>query len=259
MYDYLIDKYPYMINNIAPDFFIFCEPDTPLYERIGVTPHVMSAALVIGAERAALIDTGCGHGELDELVRQHTRLPVTLLITHGDFDHCGGYAMFEDRYMSRLDDEIVEGGRFAHKDLTDGQVFDLGGVALEAIHVAGHTKGSFCFYDRKNNRLFTGDAVNRLPWLLLDRCNPLHEYRDNLIALRDRLDGEPDIYCGHSYTAFPYSTLNDCITACDEVLSGVRENEYAYFMPFKPGCPILPDVFEHKVNEVRLIYNRKNL
>lgn len=251
----------YLINNVTPRFYVFCEEDTPLYERIGVTPHVISMQLVIGSERAVLIDTGFGKGDLAALVRQYTDLPVSLLITHGDFDHYGGYPMFEDRYMSSLDDELLEkdGNAFSHRDLADGEIFDLGGVELEAIHVAGHTRGSFCFYDRKHGRLFTGDSVNRLPWLLLDRCTPLHEYRDNLIALRRRLDGEPEIYCGHSYCPFPFRTLTDTIVACNEVLEGVKEREYPYFMPFEPGCPILPDAFEHQVNEVRLIYSRNNL
>ena len=251
--------YTYLINNVSPRFYVFCEEATPLYERIGVTPHVISMQLVIGRERAALIDTGYGKGNLMELVRRYTDLPVTLLITHGDLDHYGGYEQFEDRWMRSLDDELIEGAPFAHGNLTDGQIFDLGGVQLEAIHVPGHTKGSFCFYERRNNRLFTGDAVNRLPWLLLERCNPLSVYRDSLLKLRDRLDGEPDVYCGHSYWAFPYRTLTDGITACNEVLDGVTERTYDYFMPFEPGCPILPDAFEHQVNEVRLIYSPDNL
>lgn len=251
--------YTYLINNVSPSLFIFAEEDAPLYERIGVTPHVISMALVIGSERAALIDTGFGKGNLYELVREYTDLPVALLITHGDYDHFGGNALFEDRYMSSLDDELTGDKAFTHKELTDGQVFDLGGIKLEAVAVPGHSRGSFCFYDRKNGRLFTGDAVNRLPWLFLERCTPLKVYRDSLVRLHGMLGGEPDIYCGHSLTVFPYRTLTDSITACDEVLAGNRTNEYPYFMPFEPGCPILPDIFEHQVGGVRLIYNSKNL
>ena len=65
MYEYLKGKYPYMINNIDSAFYIFCEPDSPLYERIGITPHVISMALVIGSERAAL-----NNQELKQELRQ---------------------------------------------------------------------------------------------------------------------------------------------------------------------------------------------
>ncbi len=56
--------------------------------------HLVNAFLVEGKERAALIDTGCGIGNLAQIVRELTDKPLIVLITHGHFDHNGGVFEF---------------------------------------------------------------------------------------------------------------------------------------------------------------------
>ena len=46
--------------------------------------------LAVGDKKAALIDTGCGIGNVLDEVREITDLPVEVLLTHGHLDHCGG-------------------------------------------------------------------------------------------------------------------------------------------------------------------------
>ena len=46
--------------------------------------------LVIGSERAAVIDGGTGIGRLDKLVEELTDKPYFLLLTHTHNDHIGG-------------------------------------------------------------------------------------------------------------------------------------------------------------------------
>ncbi len=58
--------------------------------------HLVNAFLVEGEEKAALIDTGCGIGDLRQIVRQLTDKPLIILITHGHFDHNGGVFQFSD-------------------------------------------------------------------------------------------------------------------------------------------------------------------
>jgi len=213
---------------------------------------------VIGESAAAMVDTGIGRGDLRAAISEYTELPITVICTHADGDHIGTNHLFDNIYMSNLDDPMVQ-NPFPHKDIKDGDSFDLGGIVLEAIALPGHSLGSFCFFDRANNELFTGDGVNKLPWLFLERCTVLSEYLDSLNRLRDITSSQPDIYCGHSLTAFPYQVLLDSIQACEEVIAGKRENDLPYFMPFGPDTPIMPDVFEHQVGEVHLIYNSRRL
>ncbi len=58
--------------------------------------HLVNAFLLEGEDRAALIDTGCGIGNLRQIVRELTTKPLIILMTHGHFDHCGGAYQFSD-------------------------------------------------------------------------------------------------------------------------------------------------------------------
>lgn len=58
--------------------------------------RLVNAFLVEGEERAALIDTGTGIGNLYEVVRELTDKPLIILITHAHFDHDGGIKQFEN-------------------------------------------------------------------------------------------------------------------------------------------------------------------
>ena len=64
------------------------------YYRIGSAESVFSY-LIMGTERAALIDTGYGLGDLRAAVEQITRLPLLILNTHGHCDHMGGNGQFD--------------------------------------------------------------------------------------------------------------------------------------------------------------------
>ena len=63
--------------------------------------------LVEGREKAALIDTGSGAGDLKACVEALTSLPILVLITHGHVDHAMGAPQFEKVYMSMLDLSLI--------------------------------------------------------------------------------------------------------------------------------------------------------
>ena len=129
--------------------------------------------LLIGDDRALLLDSGVGIEGLDKVVASLTNLPVELLITHGHVDHANGAAMFESVYMNHADDEIYRKRRAIEeraaymenalgaksgscldapfvkpdeperfKNLEDGMVFDLGGLHARVYSLPGHTAGS---------------------------------------------------------------------------------------------------------------------
>ena len=65
------------------------------YIRIG-SPEAVYCYLIIGEEKALLIDTGYGFGDLRSAVKELTSLPLVIVNTHGHCDHVGGNAQFDE-------------------------------------------------------------------------------------------------------------------------------------------------------------------
>src|SRR5580704_11753680 len=74
--------------------------------------------------------------------------------------------------------------------LTDGELADVPGWKLRAVHTPGHTPGHLCFVDERSRRLFSGDHVlpRITPNISVQRGappNPLGDYLDSLARTRD--------------------------------------------------------------------------
>lgn len=177
--------------------------------------------LVLGNERAALLDTGSGIGSLKACVEQLTDLPVTVLLTHGHVDHAMGAGEFEEVYMNRNDDYIylqhsdidfrkeglslLEPGVMATeadllptpdvntlRDIKGGDIFDLGGIHVEVYDCPGHTKGSVVFLIPEERMLLLGDACNEFTFMFDDYSTTIAEYEQALKKLQTELDGKYD-------------------------------------------------------------------
>ena len=208
-------------------------------------PFGCLAHLVLGDERALLVDTMCGHGNLCTAVRAVCDLPVTVVATHSHYDHIMGAWRFgelwlEEREAARLGREEWRATR-AHEDalergvvmaddpwvlaecvrpcvrlLREGQVFDLGGVALEVVPLPGHTVGSMGFLARELGVLFTGDAVTPIMTILFEESASVETYRETL-AFMQTLPFER-FYTSHHEHAFVRSDLPDfdaCAKFCE--------------------------------------------
>lgn len=76
------------------------------YYRIG-SPESVFCYLIVGTEKAVLIDTGYGFGNLREAVRSVTENPLFVINTHGHCDHASGNGQFEEPcFMHELDMEL---------------------------------------------------------------------------------------------------------------------------------------------------------
>lgn len=144
--------------------------------------------LLLGNRKALLIDTGYGFGDLKKAIRGITGLPLIIVNTHAHPDHaCGNWQFNETVWIHQRDlekcslyntpqarlaampqekpDDFMEaaylqGGIGNLASVKEGQVFDLGGFELEIVDLPGHTGGSIGLMDRRNRRLFVGDAMN---------------------------------------------------------------------------------------------------
>jgi glyoxylase-like metal-dependent hydrolase (beta-lactamase superfamily II) len=207
--------------------------------------------LVEEPERALLVDTGWGIGDLPALVRSLTDRPVIVVNTHGHPDHVLGDAQFPEVYVPAADlplaeryfnagtiDELREGAirRIAPAgfDLSgwgngtphfvpfaEGHVFDLGNRTLRAIALGGHTPGSTCFLDVENRLLLTGDAILVGPiWLQLGDSLPLRSFRDNLVRLSGLADQFDALLPAHRDSPLAKRALDDLIAGLDDILAG---------------------------------------
>lgn len=65
--------------------------DTYMISDFGIA----NCYLLIGEERALLIDCGLGIGDIKGAVEKITDKPITVVATHGHVDHAGGDGQFE--------------------------------------------------------------------------------------------------------------------------------------------------------------------
>ena len=76
------------------------------------------------------------------------------------------------------------------RELTDGELADVPGWRLRAVHTPGHTPGHLCFVDEVSQRLFAGDHIlpritPNISLLAGTQEPPLAEYLASLAKVRD--------------------------------------------------------------------------
>lgn len=227
--------------------------------------------LVAGKDRALLLDTGMGKGNLPAYLHTLTSLPIDVAITHGHGDHFLQVNEFKNStvYISEEDASHLPAGFITPKFrwIKDGDVIDLGGGRqFEAIHVPGHTLGSMVYLDRKDNIVVTGDAVGSgmMVYLFLPSCTALDQYLKGLKHLQEKLKGldHLTLLVGHAYQekvplkgAAAQEYVADMITAVEKVLSGQMQGRQI-FSTFD-GEKV--ELRELNVGLAGLWYNPKNL
>jgi glyoxylase-like metal-dependent hydrolase (beta-lactamase superfamily II) len=195
--------------------------------------------LVIGSEKAAVIDTGENRRDLRQYIEAITDKPLVVLNTHGHFDHTGANGQFKDCpiHMSAF---ASENCKSPHNYLDPGD-FDVdytpipvksgfsvdlgGGHIIEAIAIPCHSPGSLAWLAVKERLLFTGDEVETGQVLIQGEqrmMSSVERYRDNMLKLRERI-GEFDYVCpAHNGTPVHKSIIDDYICAAERVMSGAE-------------------------------------
>lgn len=194
-----------------------------------------SIFVLVGEEKALVIDAGMGIGDLLTAVRRITDKPLVLAITHGHVDHIMHSCQFDECYLNEADwpmffDDVErrkydtgliaqrQKGIYAYdmeRDITpwektakllpldEGWSIDLGGRVIRAYAAPGHSKGSMIFLDEKTRTLFAGDALNNnlLLAMTMDPSKetyvPLEDALKGLLTMEALGDKYDDIFNGH--------------------------------------------------------------
>jgi len=227
----------FKIENICPGYWRI---------RDGVTEGdwFVDCYLVEGTELALLIDAGVSGRDLAGAVRKLTDKPVTLALLHIHSDHTAAARQFANVYVSRLErtttqtEEGLAEKLESYQELTDGMVFELGGRTLEAIHVPGHTQGSFVLLCEEDRVLLTSDTIGSGPiWVQLPESSTSAEFAPWLKRLEARVRNLPDLalLVGHSHqanTALTAQYITDVRIAAEHAAAGDRGESADAVSPF---------------------------
>jgi glyoxylase-like metal-dependent hydrolase (beta-lactamase superfamily II) len=207
----------YVMERRAKDTYVFRELHPNIYMILDFDDTKMY--LIIGSERAMLIDAGLGTGDLRSTIEKMIGdLPLDVVITHGHPDHIAVMGQFQgsyDVYMNHIDIPMVL--RFVEQmgykidveqviDLREGAAFNLGNRKLHVYEVPGHSMGSIVLFDEESGILFAGDAVgsNRPTitdslWMQFPGMAKIDAYLSTLQAFRPKVSGKlKEILGGHN-------------------------------------------------------------
>ena len=180
-----------------------------------------AAYLVCGGTRAALIDAGCGacHDMLAKNVRASLPKDASLsflFLTHCHYDHAAGASLLAREFgipivAHEKDAVFLESGDRAvtaaswygaemppitvdHKISSSQEVFSVGSLKIQAIHIPGHTPGSLAYVTHLDGKkvLFGQDVHGPLV------ASFLSNREDYLRSLTHLLSLSADVLCeGH--------------------------------------------------------------
>lgn len=223
-------------------------------------PEECSIYVVIGEEKAAVIDSGMGAGELRRTVEKIAPgRGIVVFNTHCHFDHSAGNFQFPEVYIhpgcikDQDGTEALEATWGENRDrlpryktrrlpLKEGDVFDLGGTTLEVIETPGHTPGCVCLLDRKHRILFAGDQIvssghcvwmlDHLPWAAFSTVS-MECYLRSLRKIESLGDAYDGFLGGHDDHILGKEYLQEIIRLAVSIIDGTAK-------PRHPEIPTLP-------------------
>jgi glyoxylase-like metal-dependent hydrolase (beta-lactamase superfamily II) len=171
---------------------------------------------VRGRDCDLLFDTGLGHFSLKQHVPLVTERVVICVASHAHFDHIGGHHEFAGCCIHHAEAPILENPRndrtlatpYATDDmflrrpagwdqntycvrpatvgrqLTQGDLIDLGDRAFEVIHTPGHSPGGIGLFERKSGIFLSGDVIYDGPLIDDAYHSSVPDYLTTLEALK---------------------------------------------------------------------------
>jgi len=208
--------------------------------------------LLLGTEKAMLIDTLQGIGDLKAVVDQLTDLPIIVMNTHSHYDHVGSNFQFDTVYG--LDTPYTANNALGHphsdyvnsmtadtfwknvpksfsvdlfdskpfqidRFITDGEIIDIGNREIEVVFVPGHSPDSVILIDHDNRMMMTGDSFYPAPIYVYSDTASFADFfmaAQIMFQFRDEVDF---LLPGHNETMQPISYLNELRAATMSIIN----------------------------------------
>lgn len=207
--------------------------------------------LLIGEEKAALIDTGLGIDNIKRITDQLTNLPIIVLTTHVHWDHIGSHGEFKNIYVHKDEEDWLVNGikklsieqirKDVSRDITiptpetfnpdtykpfqgnptgllnDGDEIEIGNRKLTIYHTPGHSPGHISILDNSKGYLFTGDLLyDGTPvYAFFPTTNPV-DLTQSLKKISN-ITNVTKIYGGHNTIGLDASLLQEVGNAVEEL------------------------------------------
>lgn len=203
--------------------------------------------VLIGEERALVIDCGTGIGDFRSVVEKLVgSLPYDLAVTHTHVDHIGGRGQFEDMFVSAADSKYIKGVTPAMRKgyvfinamtiggspfekklfyakneprihiMSEGDVFDLGSRHIKVFMTPGHTVGSASFLDIENRTIYIGDVANENLLMMLPHAATIDEMNETIRKIIS-IDGCDTVWASHHTEPFGREKLYEFLSGGEKI------------------------------------------
>lgn len=229
------------------------------FQRETVTEHIFRITmpyvccyLIIGKNKAVLIDAGWGYGDLKEIVETLTDLPVTLVLSHGHPDHNGGAIQFDEAYLNEKDFKMNESqsqislrrqlmlryvpdGFEENPDmwqppriepyipLEENMTFDLGGITICPFNLPGHSAGSMVFIIPEERVAIFGDAISHPTVMFLDNSTKIKPHYEAMVEFNRHSHLYDRVLVNHETFELDKMVLDNNIKLAKAILDGKDE------------------------------------
>ena len=221
--------------------------------------------LIAGEKGSVLIDTALPEAIDDFLLPYLDRAGIALdsiqwvVNTHNHEDHAGGNARLRQLCdakfaIHRNGAEAQERAGF-HPDLLldDGSLLRVGEIALEAVHIPGHSPDSIGVLELNSGTMYTGDSLQGRGSeysgiaLYADPKSYLSSI-DRMLTLF-RIGRVKKLICGHPFAPYDGTVTGEDIT---DFLEATRDSVVAYEMAVEDYLALHPEAEAPEVGQVLL-------